>query len=384
MSTQANAGLWTMTQSPAIIVLANSARALAASARRAGFAPLAIDVFGDDDTREASLAIITLDGGLSAGLTNDKLAGAIESLIRAYDPVGLVYGSGFEQQPELIAAIARMTRIFGNDAQTTERSKDPLVLAQLCAAVGISHPSVTFAAPQEPEGWLMKARGGFGGAHVTRAKRGRPAPPGCYFQRRVTGKSVSALFVADGRRAEVIGLSAQWRSPTSASPFRYGGAVGPINVGAAQGESIARSVACIASQLGLVGLNSADFVVSDDTVWLLEINPRPGGTLDVFEPDQGALIVNHLAACEGRLVTVPFGTELKAAQVVYAPCDLVTSDSRRNWPDWMADRPPPGTRVAAGDPLCTVIASGATVESARNQVKTRARDVIADIQESRH
>ncbi len=373
-----------MTYRLAIIVLANSARALAASAGRAGFAPLAIDVFGDDDTREMSFATIALEGGLSAGLISGKVAGAVECLTRAYDPVGLVYGSGFEQQPELIAAIARMTRIFGNDAETIERSKDPLVLARLCAAVGISHPSITFAAPQEPEGWLMKARGGSGGAHVTTVRRGWPAPPDCYFQRRVTGENVSALFVADGHTAEIIGLSAQWRSPTPASPFRYGGAAGPIDVVAAQGEGIARSVACIASELGLVGINSADFVVSDDTVWLIEINPRPGATLDVFEPDQGALIVNHLAACEGRLVAVPLGSELKAAQVVYAPCDIVMSNSRRNWPEWTADRPPPGTRVAAGDPLCTVLASGATVGSARSRVETRARDIIADIQELRH
>ena len=88
-----------MTDRPAIIVLANSARALAASAKRAGFAPLAIDVFGDGDTRETSLAAITLDGGLSDGLTIGKVAGAVQSLISAYDPVGLVYGSGFEHQP---------------------------------------------------------------------------------------------------------------------------------------------------------------------------------------------------------------------------------------------------------------------------------------------
>ncbi|HZZ60457.1 MAG TPA: ATP-grasp domain-containing protein [Roseiarcus sp.] len=373
-----------MTDRPAIIVLANSARALAASARRAGFAPLAIDVFGDDDTRETCLAVITLDGGLSAGLTSGKVVGAVETLIRAYNPMGLVYGSGFERQPELIAAIARMTRIFGNDAETIKRSKDPFVLARLCAAVGISHPSIMLAAPGEPEDWLVKARGGSGGAHITTARRGRAAPPDCYFQRRVTGENVSALFVADGRKAEIIGLSAQWRSPTPASPFRYGGAAGPIDVGAGQSEGIARSVAGIASELGLVGLNSADFIVSDDTVWLIEINPRPGATLDVFEPDQGALIVSHIAACEGRLVTVPLSSEFKAAQVVYAPCDIVMPNSKRNWPDWTSDRPLPGTRVAVGGPLCTVLALGATVELARNQVETRARDIIADIQESRH
>ena len=372
-----------MTDRPAIVVLANSARALAASAKRAGFAPLAIDVFGDDDTREMSLAAITLDGGLSAGLQIVKVAGAVESLVSAYDPIGLVYGSGFEHQPEAIAEIARMTRVYGNDAETVKRAKHPLVLARLCGAAGISHPPITFPAPEEPERWLVKARGGAGGAHITTATRGSPAPPDCYFQRRVTGENVSALFVADGEKAEIIGLSVQWSSPTQASPFRYGGAAGPIDLGAAQAEDIARSVACIASELGLVGLNSADFVVSDDTVWLIEINPRPGATLDVFEPDEGALFANHVAACEGRLMTAPLGLGFKAAEVVYAPCDIVVSRSERIWPDWTADRPPPGTRIAAGDPLCTTLASGATVELARSRANERARSIIAIVQRSK-
>ena len=99
-----------MTDRPAIIVVAYSARALASSATRAGFAPLAIDVFGDDDMREMSLASVKLDGGLSEGLTLDKVVRAVEMMISAHDPVGLVYGAGFEHQPETIAAIARTTR----------------------------------------------------------------------------------------------------------------------------------------------------------------------------------------------------------------------------------------------------------------------------------
>ena len=88
-----------MTVRPAIIIVAYSARALAASAKEAGFAPLSIDVFGDDDMREMSFASVKLDGGLSGGLTLDKVAGAVEMLITAHDPVGLVYGAGFEDQP---------------------------------------------------------------------------------------------------------------------------------------------------------------------------------------------------------------------------------------------------------------------------------------------
>ena len=102
-----------MTDRPAIIVVAYSARALASSASHAPDSlRSSIDVFGDDDTREMSLASVKLDGGLSDGLTLDKVAAAVEMLISAHDPIGLVYGAGFEHQPETIAAIAGRTRVF--------------------------------------------------------------------------------------------------------------------------------------------------------------------------------------------------------------------------------------------------------------------------------
>jgi uncharacterized protein len=370
-----------MTERPAIIVVANSARALASSAKRAGFAPLSIDVFGDGDTQETSLAAIKLEGGLSDGLTPDKVARAVETLITAYGPIGLVYGAGFERQPETIAAIARNTRIFGNDAETLKRAKDPLALARLCAAIGVSHPPIASAAPDEPERWLVKRRGGAGGAHIAAAAGPGPAPRDCYFQRRVAGRSISALFVANGKKAEIIGLSTQWTAPTPASPFRYGGAAGPIGLNAAKAEVIAPAVASVTSELGLVGLNSIDFLVSDETVWLVEINPRPGATLDVFEPNEGALFAHHVAACEGCLKPAPMGLSVKAVEIVYATIDMAPR-VERNWPDWVVDRPPPGTRIAAGDPLCTVLASGATVDLARSCVGERARTILAVVQES--
>jgi uncharacterized protein len=376
-----NVGIRLMTDLQAIIVAGYSARALASSAKRAGFVPLSIDVFGDDDTREMSSASVKLDGGLSDGLTLHKVAGAVEMLISAYHPIGLVYGAGFEHQPETIAAIARKTRVFGNEAETLKRAKDPLALAGLCAAIGVPHPQIALAPPNEPGLWLMKRRGGAGGAHIVAAASSSAVSPDSYFQRRVAGKSISALFLASGKKADIIGLSMQWTAPTPASPFRYGGAAGPIDIGAAQAKTIARSIASITSALGLVGLNSADFLVSADASWLIDINPRPGATLDVFEGDDGALFACHVAACDGRLTPFMSGLPFKAAEVVYAPHEIVLH-KERDWPDWVADRPSTGTRIAAGDPLCTTLASGATVDLARICANERGRKIIALVDEA--
>ena len=372
-----------MTDRPAIIVMGYSARALASSASLAGFAPLSIDVFGDDDTRGMSLASVKLEGGLSEGLAPDRVAGAVETLVGAHDPIGLVYGAGFEHQPETIATIAERTRVFGNGADILKRAKDPLVLARMCEGNGVRHPQVVFAPPAEPELWLTKRRGGAGGAHIAMAEAGNRARPDSYFQRRAGGKSISVLFLASEKKTEIIGLSMQWTAPTPASPFRYGGAAGPVDIDPAQAEEIGRSVAIIASELDLVGLNSADFLVSADAVWLIEINPRPGATLDVFESNEVPLFARHIAACEGRLAPASSSLGFKAAEIVYAPHDVVVR-RRGDWPDWAVDRSPAGTQIAAGDPVCTVLGSGATVDLARACASERARKIIALVQEADH
>jgi uncharacterized protein len=378
-----NIGVGSMIDRPMVIVAAYSARALASSASRAGFAPLSIDVFGDDDTREMSFASVKLDGGLSEGLTLDKVVCAVEILISVHDPVGLIYGAGFEHQTETIAAIAHRTRIFGNHAETLKRAKDPVTLARVCEANGVRHPQVAFAPPDEPERWLRKRQGAAGGAHIAVAHEASGASPDCYYQLRVTGESISALFLASEKRTEIIGLSMQWTAPTQESPFRYGGAAGPVDIDPAQAKEIARSVAAIASELNLLGLNSADFLVSADVVWLIEINPRPGATLDVFESNEAPLFAHHIAACEGHLTPASPGLPIKAAEIVYAPCDIVVPE-RRNWPDWAVDRSPAGTCIAAGDPVCTVLASGSTVDLARACASERARKIIALVQEADH
>jgi predicted ATP-grasp superfamily ATP-dependent carboligase len=372
-----------MIDRPAIIVAAYSARALASCAAHAGFNPLSIDVFGDDDMRAASLASLKLEGGLANGLKPDRVMGAVEELIGAYEPIGLVYGGGFEHQPETIAAIARKTRVFGNDAEALNRAKDPLALARVCEANGVRHPQVQFSLPDEPELWLMKKRGGAGGGHIATAETPSRLRPDCYFQRRVAGRNISALFLACERQAEIIGLSTQWAAPTPASPFRYGGAAGPIEIEPSQAQEIARAVAVVASELDLVGLNSADFLASNDAVWLLEINPRPGATLDVFESDEAPLFARHIAACEGRLTPASRSMTFKAAEVVYAPRDIVVR-GRRNWPDWAVDRSPPGTHIVAGDPLCTTLGVGATVDLARCCASERARKIVALVQKEEH
>ena len=78
---------------------------------------------------------------------------------------------------------------------------------------------------------------------------------GFYFQRQVGGIPVSALVLANGRRASILGFTMQWSSPTPGYPFRYGGAVRPASVRpdtlAAMTDAVHRLTAEIGDWLGL-------------------------------------------------------------------------------------------------------------------------------------
>jgi len=358
-----------------VALIGLSARALARSASRAGLRALALDLFADADTSEhAATAVRVAAARRGLGLDARALAAALA----AYAPEGLpvVLGPGFEHAPRLMARIAERNPLIGAAPETVRLLKDPARFAALLAGLGVPHPEIVAAAGDQV---LSKRRGGSGGAHI-RAAEGLPRR-GRYFQRRVDGRSVSALFLCDGRKAQVIGFSEQWTDPTPAAPFRYGGAVGPIAPNAVVAGKVAAALSRIVAATGLLGLASADLLLPDDqlTFWLLEINPRPGATLDVFDRAPApALLGLHLDACRGLPPEPPPRfTRAQAAGVLYAEAPTSVASLRR--PVWTADWPACEEIVPAGAPVCTVLAAGASPSAARALFFERRAALLASL-----
>lgn len=367
---------------PDVVVVALSARALAAAARRAGRRPAAIDLFADDDTRHLASPCLRLPvRGLRLG--GDALTAALERPELRGLP--LVYGAGFEDDPKRLARIARTRPVLGNDAARLARVKDPFAFAEELARLAIPHPEVSRTLPGRPERHLLKRIGGSGGGHVAAVppstRPGVEAPPGCYFQRRAGGHPVSVLALADGRRAVVVGFSRQWAAPTPEQPYRYGGAAGPMRATRELCALLTDMTARVCAAFGLVGLVSADFLVAGACVHLLEVNPRPGATLDVFDrPPLPPLFALHIDACAGRLPdALPAPWRCRAALIHYA-ARPVAIPAGFAWPAWTADRPAGPVRVEAGAPVCTVQADGASVRSARRQAEQRQRWLAATLE----
>ena len=221
-------------------------------------------------------------------------------------------------------------------------------------------------------GWLIKRAGAAGGAHIRAGGNGEHLRRRDYLQRRREGEPISALFLANGAESVTLGFSRQWSDPLPGRPFRFGGAARPTEPACAAG--MLQAIARIVSEVGLVGLNSADFLVRENAFDLLEINPRPGATLDIYRHTE--LFRLHVEACHGQLPSPALTFSGAAAcTVVYAPHAFeLTADFP--WPDWAADRQSPGP-VVKDAPFCTVIAEAEEITMSQELVARRKAEVLA-------
>ena len=378
------AGSW---GSNSLLVIASSARALAASGRRGGYEIAALDLFGDEDLIEVAFAFERVARARSGGFKSQDLIAAANRVAPAFGKPrgGFVYGSGFEDRPELLAELARGRRLLGNSPTVIARCKDPVNFSAILSDLRLPHPEIRLERPRQLEGWLAKRIGGSGGIHIHAARNSRPNPK-IYYQRLVAGTPVSALLLANGCAAKILGLSEQWTAPSPAMPFRFGGAAAPAMLNSTLQQQIADAAVQLAQQLELVGLNSVDVIVDipRGEFSVIEVNPRPGATLDVYERLLGVSLLDlHVRACCGEMPSIGAarGRPRAAASVILYTKEEMIFPPGFPWPEWAADRPKARTRIKAEEPICTVFGEGQTARDARKAAYARGKALRVAIEQ---
>ncbi len=364
-----------------ILIAALSGRTLAQSARRAGYVPLVADCFVDEDTRVLAGETRLLRDALWRGFRQSELIDALEDMSQRVEGevAGLVLGPGFEDSAEVVAELQIRFPLLGCSAGSIAKCKEPANFFGLLNDLGIVHPRTSLTPPEDPAGWLSKRIGGCGGRHIRRLSKAPSAHAGRYFQEEIEAETVSALAIV-GHDGTAFGFSRSWCTPYSREPYRYGGAV---NVEALDEDLEARLVdTCLAltKPLGLIGLVSFDFLVTADEAYLIEVNPRPGASLDILDDANGTLFAAHMAACRGAgfvdLLAKSWRPAARASAYVYADQgSLVVGEI--DWPAWVSDRPVTGSKLAAGAPIATVHAEAKTASQAFKICQQRITELMA-------
>ncbi len=353
-----------------LVIAAISSRIYVQAAVMAGYEVIALDAFDDVDTQ--MLASQTF----KVTLKDDQLKSTeILAILQQLDLslcLGFCYGAGFEAQPHLLAAINQLIPVIGNSVTTINLAKNPNAFFGLCDKLNMDYPITQFERPANTINWLQKTIGGSGGAHI------KPLLPlrlfgnsNHYYQKIQAGTSYSCLFLTDGLHTQVVGFNEQWCAPTPLLPYRYAGAASNVTLIDNVKFKIEAFIQNASQELGLVGLNSCDFIVENDNVFMLEINPRLSATLDLYRAKKDFLFVAHVEACLGQLKQWPIVEKKSRAHLMIYTKSQAHVPANMGWPQWVSDIPRPLSTLAAGVPLCTVSADALTPKIAKKKVLQR-------------
>jgi predicted ATP-grasp superfamily ATP-dependent carboligase len=382
---------------------------------RAGYQPITADLFADVDLR--AIATTTRISPYPEGLVD---------WLRAVEPAAWMYTGALENHSELVDQMGWIAPLWGNPGEVLARVRSPWELDESLRGAGLLFPETRSSATGLPQdgSWLVKTYRGASGSGVWEwsqaGRRGdletsknplseRPAQvpcvpdssPGPVFQRRVRGTPSSAVFVAAGGAATLLGMTRQLvgESWLGAHRFQYAGSIGPWPVSERALATIARIGDAIAGDFGLVGLFGVDMILDGDNVWTLEVNPRYTASVEIVERVTGIhAIAVHAAACASGLGAGERGLTLKAAArppaasrpyfygkaILYAKRDLLVSarlaemalaEAKRNpWP-MLADVPSAGTAVDAGRPIITLFVEGVRLDDVEHRLHDRATEL---------
>jgi predicted ATP-grasp superfamily ATP-dependent carboligase len=363
------------------LIVAQSGRALAASAKRDNCPTHVIDLYADLDTCEKALSVKQIQF-TDKSFAKDILLEAVKNICLEHPGIELITGSGFEQQPALLQALFDLAPCLGNTAEVIRKVKDPICFFSLLDELGIPHPETTTLLRDAGHDWLCKTIGGMGGDHIVRNnKRNIPAGSDVYFQQFIEGQSFSALFLANGKVAQVVGFSEIWHADDLIdTPFMYGGAASLTTLP----ETVRKWIPTILNKLviatGIKGLCGLDFMLDrENQVYVLEVNPRPPATFELHERGRN-LFSDHVHACHGCLpeqVTV-YDEQIHAHTIFYARQKLIIP-AQMVWPSWTADRPRPGRKILLAEPVCTINATGRDRIKLKKQLGDRRLFVDAEL-----
>ncbi len=366
-----------------IMVVGVNTRPIVKSAKALGVKTIAVDCFGDIDLLECADAVFSVRSAkLGIQLKSSKRSSLFQlslQALEAHDVDAVLLTSGMEHDSAFIAELGKRTKIIGNDRAHLETCKNKEKLFRIADKLGIPYP-LTRRVRRRDEALeaardigypvILKPAFGGGGIGIRLARSPdelersfrRVLSAGdnesLYVQQYVRGIDASTSILSNGDEAKCLTVNEQLIGDKRLGvprPFGYCGNVIPLNKPEFENQ-IAENSRAICEEIGLVGSNGVDFVLSDQP-YLMEINPRFQNTIDCVEGLLGInLVEEHIRSCKGELSKYrqPDGYSVKL--ILYAKGDFEIPDLTKVRD--IVDIPRPRSIIRKGKPVCCVLKFG--------------------------
>jgi predicted ATP-grasp superfamily ATP-dependent carboligase len=369
-----------------VAIVGASARAAAFSALNAGLEVATADMFADADlARECDATRV------------ERYPEGLAEWLASSDCDAWLYTGALENYPELIDRMAALRPLLGNRGDVLCNVRNPMWLQAALTARGIAFPESRSSPESLPldGSWLCKTYRGASGSGVWRLNGSEALEQAhqrsAWFQQYVDGESHAAIFVVASYGTRLLGVTQQKLNPRN--EWQYSGSIGPAEIS----PSVAAHLDALGGLLhewGMRGVVGVDFLATDTTAIIVEINPRFTASVEIVEHFAGCSALEaHVAACTTSAPprsSVP-GSHMSqghshyAKAILYARSDAVITplfhdcamtcaslDARRRA---LADIPNPGEVIPTGRPVLTALATGNTRADCQQQLDDRLADV---------
>ena len=325
---------------------------LAQAAKCEGYDVLVIDCFADVDTFRYAEKIVRIDS-----LSIPNLTSALAELAN-YKITAVVYGSGFETHVESLYFLQTRFHIMGNSPAVFERVQNKREFFTTLDYLKIPYPETHFSFPiDDSKNWLSKPLKGQGGVGINSQKMD------IYWQHFCDGKSGSVLFLANGKKAVVIGFNSQWTQGN----FLFSGISNFSYLSDFQKKHIQSWLQSVVKYFDLRGLNSLDFLHTENDIFVLEINPRPSASLQNYELP---LFKAHLTLnLESTHIS-----DFSAYQIIYASHPLIIPQNF-HWSKSCQDFPRDGVIIPKNQPICSIIERSSKSKIALKKLKINTKQL---------
>jgi predicted ATP-grasp superfamily ATP-dependent carboligase len=334
-----------------VLVAGFATRHVAESARRAGYEVCAVDHFCDQD-----LCWCTSDREKFEDLAD--LPDAIDRICKRHHFDLFVPTSGAETLPVPVP-------LCGTPPETIRKFLDKLETQHFFESLDVPAPRL-LSEGEYPA--MVKPRSGAGGWRnaVIRDAAAMDAWLAMYEsvphlnQEIVTGIPASVCCIANGSGAVTIAANEQILRGSGESSFGFSGSITPSgHLREAQMCALAEKIAAASGCMGTIGI---DFVVGDDRIAAIEVNPRFQGTVDTVEMATGCNLFSlHAAACAGDLpATTPAASLVAVRSILFADRDMTVNADLSVFRDFVADIPWPGTFFKEEQAVVSVYGVGPT------------------------
>jgi predicted ATP-grasp superfamily ATP-dependent carboligase len=354
-----------------VLIIGNSVRNIACSARKAGYIVYALDCFGDVDMQKCAKK-----SQLLGNMSINELRHIVESF---GDVDAIIPGSGFET--------LNLKNTLNNTSKITKDASDKSRLPDKLESLGIPHPRTESMDKADGLGFplMIKPRTGSGGmrnimvrneAEMNNFINKNDDSHDFIAQEFIEGVPCSVSLISTGDNAVAVALNEQiigapWLTRI---PFAYCGNITPFHTKSK--EEMVQYANQIAIEFKLRGSNGVDFMLTDKGIKVLEINPRFQGSLDTVELSTGSNIFDaHIRSFDGELPEIRESRCFAAKTIIFAEKEFVITKDISDilikcMNDGKAvDIPRTGLTMHPDEPVTTMLATAWTRKMVLDKVR---------------